>query len=107
MGQLQRHTRGSVDLPYGGGPDVLAAVASKPHENGRLRAAAGDSYIQLVQYSKDGVVIESINAYGASAKPDSKHYTDQMELFTKQQLKPMTLDKETIFKEAERVYHPK
>ena len=104
---LQRHTRGNVDLPYAGGPDVLAAVTTKPYKDGRIRAVSGDSYIQLVRYTDEGVQIESINAYGASAKPDSPHYTDQMELFTKQQLKPMTLDKETIFKEAEKIYHPK
>lgn len=104
---LQRHTRGEVDLPYAGGPDVLAAVTTRPYKDGRIRAVSGDSYIQLVRYTDEGVKIESINAYGASAKPDSPHYTDQMELFTKQQLKPMTLDKETIFKEAKKIYHPK
>lgn len=107
LGNLQRHIRGNVNLPYGGGRDVLAAVACTPHENGQIRARAGDSYIQLVRFSEDGAELECINAYGASAKAGSPHYTDQMELFTKQQLRPMTLDKETIFKEAKKIYHPK
>lgn len=106
LGELQRHSRGDVDLPYGGAPDVLAAVYSQYGRKGRLRAVAGDSYIQLVRFSPQGVEIESINAYGASAKAGSPHYTDQMNLFTQQKLKPMTLDKETILREAERVYHP-
>lgn len=106
LGELQRHSRGSVDLPYGGGPDVLAAVSSTMQKDGRLRARAGDSYIELVRYSKDGVEIESINAYGASAKEGSPHYTDQMELFTKQKLKKMTLNRSEIFKNAKRIYHP-
>ena len=106
LGELQRHTRGNVNLPYGGGPDVLAAVYSRPQENGQIRAIAGDSYIQLVRFGPEGVKIESINAFGASAKPESPHFTDQMELFTKQQLKPMTLDKATVLKEAKKIYHP-
>lgn len=107
LGQLQRHSRGTVNLAYGGGPDVLAAVGSRMQKNGRLRPTAGDSYIQLVRFTKDGPLLETINAYGASAKPDSPHYTDQMELFTKQKLKPMTLKKEEILKKAKRVYAPK
>ena len=106
LGSLQRHTRGGVDLPYGGGPDVLAAVRSRPFRDGRLRAYTGDSYIQLVRFSADGPEIESVNAYGASAKPGSPHYTSQMELFVNQQLKPMTLDKEQVLKNAVRLYSP-
>ena len=107
LGQLQRHTRGKVSLPISGAPDVLAATYATPIENGQFRAIAGDSYIQLAQFSKDGVKIESINAYGASAREDSPHYTDQMRLFIQHKTKPMTFDKAEIMKNAERVYHPK
>ena len=107
LGQVQRHSRGDVSLAYGGGPDVLAAVGSRMQNDGRLRPIAGDSYIQMVRFTPDGPVLESINAYGASAKPGSPHYTDQMELFTQQKLKPMTLDKEEVLKNAKRVYAPK
>lgn len=107
LGQLQRHSRGDVNLAYGGGPDVLAAVGSSMQKNGRLRPRAGDSYIQLVRFTQNGPLLETINAYGASAKPDSPHYTDQMELFTQQKLKTMSLDKEEILKNAKRIYAPK
>ena len=107
LGQLQRHTRGDVNLPYGGGPDVLAAVRSRPYQDGRLRAYTGDSYIQLVRFSAAGPEIESVVPYGASAKPESPYYTSQMELFVNQQLKPMTLDKAKVLKEAVRVYNPR
>ena len=106
LGQLQRHSRGNVNLPLGGGPDVLATIVSEPQKNGEIHAFAGESYIQFVQYSDEGVEIESINAFGTSAKAHSEHFTDQMELFTHQQLKPMTLDRTTIFSNAKRIYHP-
>ena len=44
--------------------------------------------------------------YGASSKPESPHYTDQMEMFVNKELKPMTLDKEEIYKNAAKIYHP-
>ena len=107
LGELQRHSRGEVDLPIGGGKDVLTAISARQQPDGRLRARAGESYIELVRFSKDGPEIETINAFGASAKPDSPHYTDQMKMYVKQQLKPMTLDKEKVLQEAVRIYHPK
>ncbi len=106
LGDVQRHVRGDVDLPIGGAPEVLAATITQPYKDGKRRTYVGESYIQLVRYSKDKVEIESVHAYGASAKPDSPHYTDQMKLFVDQKLKPMTLDKQEIYKNAERIYHP-
>ena len=106
LGQFQKHTRGEVTLPMSGAPDVLAAIYGIPQKNGQIRVIAGESYIQMVQYTKDGIIIESVNAYGSSANPESPHYTDQMEMYTKQQMKPMTFDKELIMKNAERIYSP-
>lgn len=107
LAQLQRHTRGEVSLPMPGAPDVLAAIYSQTKKNGTIRPYVGDSYIQLARFSEEGVELETVNAFGASAKAGSAHYTDQMSLFSQQQLKTMTLDREKIFAEAERVYHPR
>ncbi len=104
--EAQRHIRGKVDIPLVGGPDVLAAIYSKRQKDSRRKAFAGDCYIQLVRFGEAGVHIESVNVYGASAKPDSPHFTDQMELFAQQQLKPMTLDWAQVRKEAVKTYHP-
>ena len=106
LGDVQKHVRGNVELPVGGVPEVLAATISQPYKKGMRRTYVGDSYIQLVRYSKDSIEIESVNAFGASAKPNSPHYTDQMQMYVDQKLKPMTLDKETIYRNAEKVYHP-
>ncbi|OFY90768.1 MAG: hypothetical protein A3K10_09450 [Bacteroidetes bacterium RIFCSPLOWO2_12_FULL_31_6] len=108
LGDLQRLVRGDDDMPLAGFPDVLAAMYSKPykHGHGRLKAFAGESYISLVRFGKDSTEIETVNAYGASNNPNSKHYNDQMELYTHQKTKTMTLNKNLIFKEAERIYNP-
>jgi len=106
LGEVQRHIRGEVNLPIAGGPDVLAAIYSRRQKNGQLKAIAGDCYIQLVSFGKDGVKIESSNVYGASAKEKSPHFTDQMELFVQQKLKSMTLDWEEVRATAVKRYHP-
>lgn len=105
-GEVQQHSRGEFSLGLAGGPDVLAAVGSTFQKDGTLRPRAGDSYISLVRFGPDGPIIETINAYGASAHPDSPHYADQMPLYVSQQRRTMSLNKEEVMKKAVRVYHP-
>lgn len=107
LGEVQQLSRGDKSIPFGGGPDVLAAVGSSFQKDGTLRPAAGESYISLVKFSAQGPEIETINPYGASAVPTSPHYTDQMDLFAQQKRRKMTLDKEIVLRQAVRVYHPK
>ncbi len=107
LGQVQRLRRGNVDLPLAGLPDVITAMYSAPRKkDGTLAPWSGESYIMLVKMGKDGPEIETVNAFGASNKKDSPHYTDQMEMFTNEKLKPMTLDKKEIFENAQKIYSP-
>lgn len=87
---------------------MLRATEVKLHnkKKGIFRKKGGDYYIQVTRFSEKGAYIRSANAYGASSHPESPHYTDQMELFTKKQYKEMTFDKEKILAEAKWVYHP-
>ena len=62
----------------------------------------------FVQYGKDGAEkIETLELLGNSLNPTSKHYTDQMEIFTKKQHKQMPFNKEYWLTHAETTYHPK
>jgi len=106
LGTIQRHSREEVNLPIGGAPDVLAAIYSKKEEDGTYRAFAGESYIELVRFGKDGVEIETINSYGSSSKENAEHSTTQMEYFTNQKLKKKTLNKEEVLKNAVKIYSP-
>ena len=106
LGDLQRHQRGNVDIPLGGGPDVIRAAYPQPYKNGRFRVFVGDSYIMLVKFTKNGPEIHTVSPYGASNKPNSPHYTDQMQLYANKQTKPMTLNKAEVYKHAEKIYHP-
>ena len=107
LGEYQQLMRGDKALPVWGMPDVLTAMWAEPTANGRRKVIGGDGYIAFVRYSKTGLpIIETLNCYGASAKPGSAHYTDQMERFIAQQPKHMTLDKAEVLSHAERIYHP-
>jgi acyl-homoserine lactone acylase PvdQ len=61
--------------------------------------------VAIISFKKVSKIL-TIKVYGASAKPGNKHFDDQVELYLKQQTKPMTLDKAEVYKKAERVYHP-
>jgi acyl-homoserine-lactone acylase len=107
LGDLQKLVRGDDARPAWGLPDVLTAEYSAPYKNGLRKVISGDAYICFVRYPKNGLpIIESINTFGASSKPGSPHFKDQMEMFQKQQLKPMTLNKAEVLSNAKSIYHP-
>ncbi len=106
LGDVQRHIRGKVNIPIGGAPDVLAAMYTKKYDDKTYKAHAGESYIELVRFGKDGVEIETVNSFGSSSRLDSVHSTSQMRMFTNQKLKKMTLNKEEVLKNAVRIYSP-
>ena len=107
LGDIQKLVRGDKEWPLGGFPDLLSPQWATPLANGKLKSMGGDGLIMFVRFQKEGLPkIETINMYGASAKPGNKHFDDQVEMYLKQQTKTMTLDKATVYKNAERVYHP-
>ena len=109
LGDFQRLVRGKENWPQGGMPDVLAAVMSDQMDEAHKKMVSGDAYIGFVRFPKDGSlpIIETVNTFGASSHPESKHFADQRALYQAQKTKKMTLDKAEILKSAERVYHPK
>ncbi|WP_462220889.1 penicillin acylase family protein [Ferruginibacter sp.] len=107
LGDLQKLVRGDKAFPLGGFPDVLSPQWTAPYKNGQLKSIGGDGLIMFVRFAKEGLPkIETINMYGASAKPGNKHFDDQVQMYLQQKTKTMTLDKATVYKNAERVYHP-
>ncbi len=108
LGDYQKLIRGDKEYPVGGLTDVIAAMNTNYMGEGKVRASTGESYIMMIRYPKEGLpIIETVNVFGASSKPDSPHYLDQVDLFLNQKRKPMTLDMEEVRKNAERIYHPK
>ena len=106
LGDFQKLVRGDKEIPIWGLPDVITAMSSRPYKDGKNKVTQGESYIGLVRFNEKGPILESIISYGNSDDPDSDHYTDQMENYSKFQTKKMTFDRDEIYKEAKKIYNP-
>ena len=110
MSELVRLRQGDVDLPLDGGSDTLrAATTWQVEEDGRLSLVHGDSFIQWVEWPAPGkegrVSSRSIQPFGqATTRPDSPHYTDQMQLYVDHKLKPVRFWREDVEANAKRRY---
>jgi acyl-homoserine-lactone acylase len=73
----------------------------------RFTPTHGDTYTMFAEFGKNGVErLAALQPAGNSQRPDNKHYNDQVELFSRQALRPLSLKKEDVMKKAERVYNP-
>ncbi len=106
LGDFQKLVRGDKEIPIWGLPDVITAMSSRPYKDGKHKVTQGESYIGLVRFNKNGPILESIISFGNSDNPDSDHYTDQMEKYSKFKTKKMTFDRDEIYKEAKKIYNP-
>lgn len=110
LGTMQRLRRGSIDLPTDGGTDTLRATSfwDKQTPDGRGRVKHGDSFIMLVDWDPQGNVrSRSIQPYGAATtRPESPHYTDQMQLFAQHRFKPVHFSRADLLAHAKRAYRP-
>ncbi|MDC1010003.1 penicillin acylase family protein [Flavobacteriaceae bacterium] len=106
LGDFQKLVRGDKEIPIWGLPDVITAMSSRPYKDGKHKVTQGESYIGLVRFNKNGPILESIISFGNSDNPNSDHYTDQMEKYSKFKTKKMTFDRDIIYKEAKKIYNP-
>jgi acyl-homoserine-lactone acylase len=107
LGDLQKLVRGDKEWPIWGFPDLLSPQWTEKYNNGKLKSIGGDGLIMFVRFAKNSLPkIETVNMYGASTNPNSKHFNDQVEMYLKQQTKTISLDKAEVYKNAERIYHP-
>jgi penicillin amidase/acyl-homoserine-lactone acylase len=107
-GEVLRLRRGPLDLPLGGGPDVLRAIYARTAEDGRREANAGDSYVLQVEWDPEGRVhSRSIHQFGsATLDRRSPHYADQAPLFARGELKTNWLDEAELRPHVTREYRP-
>lgn len=109
-GRVNRIRRGEVDLPIGGGPQILRAVygGSELDENGTLTAVAGDTLVMMVEWDKNGKVSsESIHQFGSATLDEtSPHYADQVKLFAEEKFKPVWFYADDLEGHIERTYRP-
>lgn len=107
LGDFQKLVRGSKELPIFGMPDVVTAMRGEPYGDGRLKITHGESYIGLVRFTPTKTYYESVISYGNSRRPESLHYTDQMELYANFKTKTMSFDRAEVLKTAVTNYAPR
>ena len=107
LGEFQKLVRGNKELPIFGLPDVVTAMKGQPYKDGKIKITHGESYIGLVRFTPNKTYFESVISFGNSRRPESPHYTDQMELYSNFETKTMSFDRLDVMKTAKRVYAPK
>ena len=107
-GTIHRNIRGDKNLPLRGFPDVLSPSYPKQVAGTfTFKPDFGDTYMMFASFDKNGLTkLAALQPTGNSLDPKSKHFNDQMDLFARQELRPLSLKKEDVMKKAESVYHP-
>ena len=88
LGKVFRLVRGDTQYPLSGGPGLLRAIYCNKVD-GIYQARAGDCSEQAVEWGPDGELSAwSIHQFGsATLDSTSPHYSDQAELFHKEEMK--------------------
>ncbi len=119
-GEINRYQRISSDIQQkydDAQPSVPVGFASAlwgmlPSYNSRYYPStqkrygvSGNSFICAVEFGPK-IKAKSLLAGGESGNPSSKHFNDQLEMYTKGKFKDVLFYKEDVLKNAERTYHP-
>ena len=90
-GDVVRLRRGSLDLPGNGAPSELGAIRTaglSPFADGTAEIAGGDTFYAVVEFS-DPVRGEALIGYGNWSRAGSQHVSDQLELASAKQMRPI------------------
>ncbi|MBD2439560.1 acylase [Nostoc sp. FACHB-110] len=97
-GDVYRLQYGKFDLPANGGSGdegIFRAVKFAPTGEKSWRAVGGDSYVAAVEFSQP-VKAMALTSYGNATQPNSPHIGDQLQLFARQQLRPVWRNRQEI-----------
>ncbi|MFQ5606014.1 MAG: acylase [bacterium] len=97
-GEVFRLRYAGKDLPANGASGelgVFRVLRFMPDTDGKFRQVHGDSYVSIVEFS-DPVRARVLLSYGNATQPHSPHVGDQLELFSKKELRPVWRTREEI-----------
>ena len=112
---LRKHVNGPIKInSFYRGPELNKAIggsANSQHCKGQA-IDIDDVYgymsnADMYEFIKNNLSFDQmIWEFGNSDNPNSDHYTDQMELYSKFKTKKMTFDKQEIYDKAKSIYNP-
>jgi acyl-homoserine-lactone acylase len=97
-GDIHRVRYGIKDYPANGGPDwlgTLRVLFFMQDRDAKFRSTFGDSYVSVVEFSNP-VRAKALLSYGNASQPGSIHRGDQLELFSRKELRPVWRTREEI-----------
>ena len=105
----QQYKDDAESLPVAFAPStwgMLPAYNSQYHPGTKKRyGVSGNSFICAVEFGKK-IKAKSLLAGGESGNPSSKHFNDQLEMYTKGKFKDVLFYKEDVLQHVEKQYHP-
>ena len=107
-GDVHRVRRGKVDVPVGGCGNDLGCFRIMGYtraEDGKLVATAGDGWVIAVEFG-DTPRAYSVLAYGQSRLPSSPWHADQVEMFTRGEMKRVAFTAADVDKQAVVKFRP-
>lgn len=105
--EVNRLVRGKVNLGLGGGPDLLYCVYGE-WTGKYLEGRAGDSYVLIVKWDKNGnVYSKAIHQFGSATQDEnSPHYADQAYLFVERKMRPVHFNFDELKPNIKEAYKP-
>jgi acyl-homoserine-lactone acylase len=97
-GDIHRLRYGIKDYPANGGPDWLGTMRVLFFMQGqdmKFQAIFGDSYMSVVEFSNP-VRAKVLLSYGNSSQPGSIHRGDQLELYSRKEMRQAWRTREEI-----------
>jgi acyl-homoserine-lactone acylase len=80
---------GDLEYPGTGGPQhlgVFRILYTTPNEEGEFIGTFGDTFVLVIEMGEE-IIAKGLLTYGNSSNPESKHYGDQLEMFSKNKLR--------------------
>ncbi|MBC7898374.1 MAG: penicillin acylase family protein [Cytophagaceae bacterium] len=108
-GDVNRLRRGGKDVPSAGCDGVLGCFRVLwfiDAPDGKRVARGGDGWVIAVEFG-DVPRAYSILAYGQSSRPESPHHTDQLEMFSRGEMKRVLFTAKDVEAGTVRRYHPR
>ena len=90
-GEVARLRYGNVDVPASGGPGlfgIFRVIDLAPAAAGRFQQVAGDTYIAAIEFSNP-VKAKVLTTYGNATQSGSPHVGDQLQLYARNELRPV------------------
>ena len=97
-GNAIRLRRVTLDLPANGAPGVMGAIrttAPGPFEDGTAQVESGDTFYFVMEFSNP-IRGEALLGYGNWSLKGSKHVTDQLEMASNKQMRPILRQRHEI-----------